>query len=344
MMLADSNVFEKLRYVRRLVYQNLYHATNPHRYRDDLQIVEITRKGQSLDVSQVTCCSDDSLSGVDSNYREQLLFFQQIMRGGDAMSSRLERSEKRVAWTWCSTCKRIFDARYLQMEILAKLLGVVFPAASADEGLQAFNTYSFQLSMVLLLAKHLCHELQSLPCECFKTSNFLAGNDMFKNAPPAAGCESAARVLTDFQLTNLWSTMEACVLHCDYVTSCVCMRARLATGAGPGLGLGLGEVPPGPEERSRASPPPQTVTPTLVSVASHTRMTHETLLQFPLECLNPSHFAGIHREVVLNRKSRHVDAFLADLFSDSDGMVSDSSEKNSRLLFLSFVQLTMAPE
>ena len=306
--LSDSNVYGQLRNIRTLIYQALRRQSDSESY---VQVVEILRCGNTLEVASAVACGPDERGGMDVEEDSPLRFFHHLLL--QPMSAFLMQDVVRCGTTdmsGCADCKRVFHARCLQLRILVRLLEVVFEAGSHEDIPPNCNCYSFQVSLVLLAARHLCRELTLLPCLCFKTCRFLSDgvSESFPGIPLAQ--DDGSRVLTDFQLTNLWSAVEVSVLHCEYLMFCVWSNSSSDT------------AHLSPEESHDVT----------------SKLARE--MQFPFSSLSPSLFAGVHRQVVLSGKSSGVSSFVArcvEGYADCD----DLFETKAKVVFKSFVKVVM---
>lgn len=307
--LCDANAYEHLRGVRTLIYQVLHHRSDSQ---SNDQIVEILRRGNSLEVASfhVRDTSDPILDCDDNTCR----FFDLVLH--KPLTTLLLQAWSNfdtIQMPGCAECKRIFNMRCLQLKILVMLMGVTFTTGSTEENTPDYNIYTFQLSIVLLVARYLCHELIDMSCNCFKTCNFLAegSSDLFRRMAVA----DASQVLTDFQFTNLWSAVEVSVLHCDYLMFCIWKNSSSLSDYShlfPEEGQGVAD--------------------------KYSESTKE--MQLPYACLSPGLFAAVHRAVVLGGKSRDISSFIASCFKGCcDGLMEAKAKK----VFHLFVEVAMSP-
>jgi hypothetical protein len=305
MTLCDSNVYSKLRGIRELIYRNLNIGVDSGGG-NITQIIEILRQGRLLEVVPVTCHSEIEGS--------KTCFFRDILQEPLSIFTQ-DRCRFRLTEIpgCCGACKHLIYVRCLQFRTLVKLLGVVFANDNDDENTPSYNCYSFQLSVVLLAGRHLCHELIALPCGCLETCDFFEKASLFNNISAAY---NASRVLTEFQLTNLWTAVEVSVLHCDYLMFCCWKKTSQHDFACLS-----------PEERQD-------------SADKYSKLAREMI--FPFGCLSPSYFAGIHREVVSSCKSIDYSSFVASCCAED--CQDKLSEKTAKTVFQYFVEVAMSPE
>lgn len=265
--LSQSNVYEKLRDIRVMLYRSMHHCANS----GDrcLAVVEVLRKGKYIEVAPIQNltlevfpdhgCGRDSV--IDAALQGTLVALTQTRCG---------------TLPNCSVCKRLFNTRCLQLSLFIKLLGVALSnndecsESNGEEGFDSYIIYSFQLSAALLVARHIWREFVSLSCDCFDGSTVLLDNT-------ALGGHHCGAILTDFQFTNLWTTVEVCVIHSDYLTFCAQMKSSVTTS--PSIGEDTFWMARG--------------------------------MSFPLDCLSPATFRNIHHDVLMKCKSRDGDGVSA---------------------------------
>lgn len=294
MALSDCNVYNKLRYVRGLIFHHFCHGGDRECKYD---IFEVLRNGRTLDV--VPASSLDDLSFDANTCQNEMSFFHRLMTQPLVQSFQSQASKSKPN---CSICLRNFNLRCLQSKTLTSLITVVYTARNtpSDSG---FKCFSFLLSVVIMVARHLCIDLMSQPCDCCRSIEIFDQMPLFNDyEKPSPKTDS---VLSDFHMSNLWSSIEVCVLHCDYL---LCCNSTLTS-----------------ESKDSEGDPEL-----------------EGTLQFPLSCLNPILFACIHREVVRNCKSRDdVGYFLEKCFDSSGAASCDKSTCKVKDIFLAFVNIAI---
>ena len=191
-VLSDLNTYDSLRPIRIMLYQRILNAV-------DTTVKEILRNGDKLEAVTVKL-SDDCWSKSFEGF-----FFRSLLN-----------SPHDCVMDWsiancCDNCDNIFKMRCLQMKTLAEVIGISFCRAMAVQTCTSDMATIFKVCIGIMGMNSIMTELSFHPCSC------LRGVDLLRFA--AEDDRISSNLFSQLELTNLWSCIETCAVHCEYVFS-----------------------------------------------------------------------------------------------------------------------------